>query len=436
MKNIIQSTSYEQLDPGQQQARYINRLQILKSWSQKTAPSPENIIHEYQPGQWYTQHDLRETARRVQNCAGSVLFDPETAKPIKGAWCQVPIACPVCAARTSSKRRATYWGDITQAARHYRHAYLITASITNGPNLAEKLAELKRAWARFRKMGQKRGMKTSRGQWAAVRAGCYSIEIKRAANNDWHPHIHAVVFTSKKLDFRIYDPQKRAEIIRKFRCFGQKPNKNDLLPAVKKYANFRGAKIPSSPIVENWITATLGESSDIHIAPIRQHVSIMRQINEVLKYNMKFQDNDLAQDFAEIMESKRGKRFFAALGAFYHKHQAPKIDRTEKAIAGRWDDKENVYRFAEIENPGPAIPGGVQTGIAKAVQAYMAAKRKAIKDLAQESDIDHLRQTLGDTIKRIIGAVYTNPIIEKSDNEFLTSQLTRSSRQPIAWGAF
>lgn len=263
-------------------------------------------------------------------------------------YCKQHSVCPICASRMQQRRKAKLSDPIRIQAelcnesftdeygveRKKRYAYMVTYTVADGKSLSERLEHLKISKKNFRKMGQRRKGKCNRsaGEFGKIVAGASTIEIKRGERSgDWHVHCHDLVFTDERLDYRIYNPDEKRRLHKKY----GKRIPDDLLHAISlRRSFFNGRHVPVSKISDEWLRATGGDSIDIGVNPI-QHVpekakgkkrrmykkmslveSILYQSKECMKYPYK--PNDLCvADAMEVMVDTYNKRMTATYGAFY-----------------------------------------------------------------------------------------------------------------------
>jgi len=287
----------------------LKKYQKLKSWSQTIADSiTPGIVDatyndEYVSETGLTSEDLKRKVNRFSECSNILEVEKiESSYHVTRAnFCKQQCICPLCASRAQVIRRRHLVPKVEALAMRYK-PYLVTFTIKNGPDLYERLNHLRESMKRFRKMGQRRILKNSGGEWSKVRAGFGSVEIKRGKNSgDWHVHFHSVLFVSGRLDY-----------------------------ALSELAEFNGTIYNTSKIQREWMRAT-GDSLNIDIRPMR-HIptrakaatvkklkklsyaaSIAEQSKEVLKYVSKLGSKS-ADDILEIIASTHERRMFSSYG--------------------------------------------------------------------------------------------------------------------------
>jgi hypothetical protein len=325
-------------------AKALERPSELKNWSSdligilKGQESTLFDSHDFRPGD-ITKADFSRILRKMTGCGSVVELRSkmdygtgEVSDPKLHAanFCGQHTICPYCAARMQDRRKAKFKDHIKSAARTYRHAYLVTATIPPVPSWREDLNILLDSWKSFRKMGQVRKGRAqvrSAGEWGKIKAGISKVELKRGAGSELpHCHIHALFFTNEYFDFRVWNPEEKAK---------PRAERESL------YSN-NGSKIS-----REWNLATDGRATGINVkkisfkAPKRAKTeslndfrsraenwsladSIYDQSREVLKYATKFEsapekgtEKLFAKDFLDIKSVTYGRRLFQTYGAFY-----------------------------------------------------------------------------------------------------------------------
>src|SRR4030067_1717552 len=123
-----------------------------------------------------TFSDLAERLEKVSSCAsivelketwsqgsarGSGAQDLEQVLTVSADnYCKQHTICPVCADRSQARRRARFDKSIRKQVAAVvdkeKYAYLITYTVTDGPDLEERFEHLKSSKRNFRLMGQTR----------------------------------------------------------------------------------------------------------------------------------------------------------------------------------------------------------------------------------------------------------------------------------------
>lgn len=289
-----------------------------------------------------TEADLFRTLKKITGC-GSVVelraaIDRNTGVMSPAAlhaanFCGQHTVCPFCAGRVQDRRGVRFKEPILQAARGYRFAYMLTATMPPAATWREDLNQLAAAWQDFRRLGQKRkrvskGKVTwtrDPGEFGKIGAGLAKVELKRGRDSGLpHCHYHALVFTNELLDYRVWSPEEklkpRAERLPLYRI----PDESDP----------RGW-VPASKLTYEWSKVTGFRARSLDCKPIKYlerdkaagvpyEESVFRQSKEVLKYATKFdsapakgQEKLFASDFVGIKDATYSRRLFHTYGDFY-----------------------------------------------------------------------------------------------------------------------
>jgi hypothetical protein len=121
-------------------------------------------------------------------------------------FCKRFLICPCCAARRASKLCTAYENKIAvvQDMNPGLIPVMITLTIRNGPDLAERLRHLKESWTRM--MAAKRKGASASGrheliEFNKVLGSIRAIEVtwnKKA--QEWHPHIHVFALVTEYIN--------------------------------------------------------------------------------------------------------------------------------------------------------------------------------------------------------------------------------------------
>lgn len=137
----------------------------------------------------------RVLSDRVTACGEYLLFrnyyTVDLVRLHAAQFCKKHLLCPLCAIRRGSKALQAYlprYQAIT-AARPCLRPFLVTLTVKDGPDLAERFKHLMQAqrelWMRKHR---KRGSSLD-----DVEAAVWSYEVKKGAGSGlWHPHLHMV----------------------------------------------------------------------------------------------------------------------------------------------------------------------------------------------------------------------------------------------------
>lgn len=319
----------------------LTRAARLKGWNQDVTDVVKTTTADLL-GTWdikrskLTRKDVFHKLEKVSSCGGVLELrspvDRETGemgelKLHNANFCCQYAICPICAARIQSRRQTSLKEPIQEFSKRYPFAYMVTATVKDGENLGERFGHLVQSWQKFRRMGQKRpikrkgvtvGYRRGSGEFGRVCAALSHVEIKRGARSgQWHPHLHALVFTDSPLDYSVWKDEelKRGEKVAKYPI------------------DFGGKKVASSRISRQWLKAS-NDSMGIDVRPLRMRKTdkahgrtlaeaVWHQAREVLKYATKFNSKPEADqaalmgpDYVTVMDVSYCRRLFNSYGAF------------------------------------------------------------------------------------------------------------------------
>lgn len=182
--------------------------------------------------------------------------------------CTKHLLCPLCAIRRGAKALAAYLPryEAVIASEARLRPFLVTLTVKDGPDLAERFRHLHNAQRELWKRKQRgRGSSLDR-----VEAAVWSYEVKRGARSgDWHPHLHMVALA----------PQAPCAVA----------------------------------LACEWRSIT-GDSFIVDVRPIDQ-ADAASGFLEVFKYALKFSDMPVTDTFAAYLVLK-GRRLVGSAGRF------------------------------------------------------------------------------------------------------------------------
>ena len=211
-------------------------------------------------------------SQRVMACGDYLLFrhffTVDKVKLHAAQFCKAHLLCPLCAIRRGAKALAAYlarWETI-QLQRPGVRAFLITLTVKDGPDLAERFNHLHKAQRELWKRKHRGRGSVLDGVDGAV----WSYEVKRGQGSGvWHPHLHMIALA-------------------------------DVEPSAEKLSR-------------EWHEIT-GDSFIVDVRPISQEDPVSGFI-EVFKYAVKFSDQEPC-DTVHAWRTLKGKRLLASSGCF------------------------------------------------------------------------------------------------------------------------
>lgn len=145
-----------------------------------------------------TMPEHQAMGAKVQGCGDYLVFrhyfTVDRVRLHGASLCKKHLLCPLCAIRRGAKSLKAYLDrfEIIRAEKPYLKAYLVTLTVKNGEDLAERFQHLyqsqKQLWRR-----KNHGSKSC---LAGVEGAVWSYEIKRGSGSgNWHPHLHMIALS-------------------------------------------------------------------------------------------------------------------------------------------------------------------------------------------------------------------------------------------------
>jgi len=138
-------------------------------------------------------------SRKVQACGDYLLFrhyfTVDQVRLHAAYLCRKHLLCPLCAIRRGAKAMQAYLPryEAVRAARPDLRPFLVTLTVKDGPDLAERFKHLHQAQRELWKR-KHRGRGSVLEQ---VEAAVWSYEVKKGSRSGlWHPHLHMVALAS------------------------------------------------------------------------------------------------------------------------------------------------------------------------------------------------------------------------------------------------
>ena len=219
-----------------------------------------------------TNTSLRLLAQRVTTCGDYLIFrhyfTVDKVKLHGASLCMKHLLCPLCAIRRGAKALKAYldrW-EVIQAEKPALRPFLVTLTVKDGPDLAERFKHLFDSQHELWKRRQRKRGSVLDGVIGAV----WSYEIKRGSGSgQWHPHLHMIALAIEQPD--------------------------------------------AAQLAIEWKAIT-GDSHVVDVRPINQADPASGFI-EVFKYAVKFSDQEPADTFHGY-QVLRGKRLIGSAGCF------------------------------------------------------------------------------------------------------------------------
>jgi hypothetical protein len=235
-------------------------------------------------------------AEKLYDCGSFLYFRHYLAhqqtRLIRTNSCDVSLLCPLCAIRRGAKQLRRYRErcEVLAPAHDFE---LVTLTVKNGPDLAERFEHLLSSWRKLNKRAAK-----GYGAFADASGAFMSVEFTKSAAG-WHPHVHMIWAMPKGTP-----PLRWGE---------------------------------TSQLGIDWKAAT-GDSYIVHaqriegseqaLAPAVNRDPLVSALCECLKYAVKFGDLDLV-DNLHAYRTLKGKRLTRAYGCFFGMEVPEQLDDDE-----------------------------------------------------------------------------------------------------------
>ena len=211
-------------------------------------------------------------ARRLQTCGDYLVFrhyfTVDLVKLHGASLCMKHLLCPLCAIRRGAKALKAYldrW-EVVKAEKPALKPFLVTLTVKDGPDLAERFKHLHDSQRELWKRKQRGRGSVLDGVVGAV----WSYEVKRGSGSGtWHPHLHMIALAENEPD--------------------------------------------QQQLSQEWHNIT-GDSFIVDVRPISQADPVSGFV-EVFKYAVKFSDQP-PEDTLHAWLTLRGKRLLGSAGCF------------------------------------------------------------------------------------------------------------------------
>lgn len=219
-----------------------------------------------------SSQELAKQRRRLTTCGEYLVFrhyfTVDQVKLHGASLCMQHLLCPLCAIRRGAKSLRAYldrW-EVIKAEKPLLRPFLVTLTVKDGPDLAERFQHLKKSQHEL----WKRRLRKRGSPLDGVAGAVWSYEVKRGqGSGEWHPHLHMIALAEHQPDQR--------------------------------------------ELASEWHSIT-GDSFVVDVRPISPDDPVSGFI-EVFKYAVKFSDQPPA-DTVHAFLTLRGKRLLASAGCF------------------------------------------------------------------------------------------------------------------------
>lgn len=228
--------------------------------------------------------NLENIRHRIADCGNYLVFHHyhtvDQVRLTQASFCKTHLLCPLCAIRRGAKQVKAYLAKLETLTEENPslHPYMLTLTVKNGKDLAERFEHLTNSVKRLLKRRRKALQGKANSELLKALGGVYSYELTYSPKTGWHPHIHMVVLQDKR---------------------------NPII--------FNQYQAKQSQLSKEWLSIT-GDSFIVDIRPIEGDPA--EGFVEVFKYALKFSDLTPEQNLAAYLTLK-GKRLTGSFGAFW-----------------------------------------------------------------------------------------------------------------------
>ncbi len=149
------------------------------------------------------EQGLAKRADRLRSCGDYLVFrhyyTVDKVRLHGARLCMQHLLCPLCAIRRGCKAMTRYlarW-EVIKADKPALRPFLVTLTVRDGPDLAERFNHLHKAQRELWKRKQRGRGSVLDGVVGAV----WSYEIKRGSGSgEWHPHLHMIALAEQQPD--------------------------------------------------------------------------------------------------------------------------------------------------------------------------------------------------------------------------------------------
>lgn len=251
-------------------------------------------------------------------------------------FCKKAVICNLCAIRRSAKLCKAYEAKILEVMSDPKNANLfpvmITLTVKNEEDCAERFEHLKQSFTKLKKKANNWKLRKTKDcappEFAKVKGGVSSYEVKVGKGGKWHPHMHLFALLECRIDPYALS-REWLEITGDSKIIDVRACKNGVLPAlieVLKYATKFSAMAPAEILeVERVVKGTrlcnpLGILRGVHAEEIDHDEQL---------------DGDYIDYIAHFLYSKNG----------YNIKQKKEVHEDVKAEVRRRLDEEQATRY-------------------------------------------------------------------------------------------
>lgn len=198
---LVESLAAETREGADSYARFGDRLTRYAKARMRASAMADYIAAIPEPDE-----DTRKALRELAACGSYLVFrhyiESDRVRLHSMRSCRQHLVCPLCAIRRGARALARYLErfEIVMAESPHLVPYMVTLTIKNGPDLAERFAHVQRS---IQALGKTRHRERQSSEFQKAEAAVYSYEFKRGSGSgEWHPHVHAVWLCNAPLDVK------------------------------------------------------------------------------------------------------------------------------------------------------------------------------------------------------------------------------------------
>lgn len=160
-------------------------------------------------------HVLQEEpvlGEKIKWCGGWLHFrewiESQETRLLNANFCKKHLLCQACAVRRAAKMNEAYTPKIEAIAAQFPHLIpaMVTLTIKNGPDLAERIDHCKRhGWSKMLDAKRKAVADPKKNlpiEWNKVQGSLRALEITMGKDGQWHVHMHVFVLLSEYINKR------------------------------------------------------------------------------------------------------------------------------------------------------------------------------------------------------------------------------------------
>lgn len=147
----------------------------------------------------HKQQQAKRIAHEMSQCGGYLAFrnyfQKNEVRLYSARFCKKHLLCPFCAMRRGANYLQVYLDrlNVITAQNSHLRAFMVTLTIKDGENLAERFSHLRSCLKRYQEQRRNANKGQKFVEYAKALGGVFSIEVKRGKGSGlWHPHVHMI----------------------------------------------------------------------------------------------------------------------------------------------------------------------------------------------------------------------------------------------------